>query len=175
MVQNIDLSLTLGSHMLRVLLSLVFFVSTVVSGGEIYADSGAAQESLKDQSKSPVGFWKTIDDVTGEPKAIVEIQEVSGVLRGVIRKTFVKPTDKTTCDLCPGDKKDKPFVDMVILWGLSKDEEEYTGGSILDPKNGKTYKAKVALIENGEKLKVRGFIGFSLLGRTQIWHRSTQP
>ena len=160
--------------MLRVLLTFVFLVLALFKG-QGYAAGDVSSESLKNQSKSPVGFWKTIDDVTGEPKAIVEIQEVDGVLKGIIRKTFAKPTDKTTCDLCPGDKKDKPFVDMEILWGLKKDDDEYTGGEILDPKNGKTYRAKVALVENGEKLKVRGFIGFSLLGRTQIWHRSDKP
>jgi len=124
------------------------------------------------ESITPVGFWKTIDDVTGEPKAIVEIQDIDGSFKGIIRKTFSKPGDKSTCELCPGDKKDKPIVDMEILWGLKKDGNEYVGGEILDPKNGKTYKAKLELIEQGKKLKVRGFIGFSLIGRTQVWHRA---
>ena len=124
---------------------------------------------------SPVGFWQTIDDKTNEPKAIVEIKENNGILTGAIVKTFPKSGDKTTCDACPGGKKDKPFIGMEIIWDLKKDGDEYVGGSILDPKNGKTYKAKMSLVENGEKLKVRGFIGFSLLGRTQTWNRTVAP
>lgn len=124
---------------------------------------------------TPVGFWKTIDDSTNEPRAIVEIKEVDGKLFGNIIKTFPKEGDKTECTECSGDKKDKPIVGLEIIWDLKKDGDEYTGGHILDPKNGKTYKAKITLIENGEKLKVRGFIGFSLLGRTQTWLKTSAP
>lgn len=124
---------------------------------------------------SPVGFWKTIDDATNEPRAIVEIKEVDQKFVGHIVKTFPKPGDKPECSECPGDKKNKPIVGLEIIWDLKKDGDEYTGGHILDPKNGKIYKAKIAIIENGEKLKVRGFIGFSLLGRTQTWLKSSAP
>lgn len=124
---------------------------------------------------TPVGFWKTIDDATNEPRAIVEIKEVDGKLFGSIVKTFPKEGDKTICTECSGDKKDKPIVGLEIISDLKKDGDEWNGGSILDPKNGKTYKAKISLQENGEKLKVRGFIGFSLLGRTQTWLKSSAP
>ena len=60
---------------------------------------------------------------------------------------------------------------MTILWDLKKDGDEWNGGHIMDPKNGKTYKCKVKLADGGKKLDVRGFIGFSLLGRTQTWER----
>ncbi len=126
-------------------------------------------------TSSPVGFWKTIDDSTNEPRAIVEIKEVDGKLFGNIIKTFPKEGDKTICTECSGDKKDKPIVGLEIIWDLKKDGDKYTGGHILDPKNGKTYKAKMTLIENGEKLEVRGFIGFSLLGRTQTWLKTSAP
>lgn len=124
---------------------------------------------------TPVGFWKTIDDSTNEPRAIVEIKEVSGKFFGNIVKTFPKDGDKTECTECTGDKKNKPIIGLQIIWDLEKDGDEFSGGQILDPKNGKIYKAKMSLIENGEKLKVRGFIGFSLLGRTQTWLKSTAP
>lgn len=131
--------------------------------------------AFAENSISPVGYWKTIDDATNEPRAIVEIKEVEGKLFGNIIKTFPKEGDKTECTECSGDKKNKPIVGLEIIWDLKKDGDEYTGGHILDPKNGKTYKAKIAVIENGEKLKVRGFIGFSLLGRTQTWLKSSAP
>ena len=127
------------------------------------------------ETATPVGFWKTIDDATNEPRAIVEIKEVDGKLFGTIIKTFPKEGDKTICTECSGDKKDKPIVGLEIISDLKKDGDEWNGGHILDPKNGKTYKAKISLQENGEKLKVRGFIGFSLLGRTQTWLKSSAP
>jgi uncharacterized protein (DUF2147 family) len=60
---------------------------------------------------------------------------------------------------------------MTILWGLKQDGNEYTGGQILDPKNGKTYRAKMKLTDGGKKLEVRGFIGVSMFGRSQTWIR----
>jgi uncharacterized protein (DUF2147 family) len=72
---------------------------------------------------------------------------------------------------CPGSKKDKPVVGMTILWGLKKDGDKYTGGKILDPDNGKTYKCTISLADGGKTLKVRGYIGVSALGRNQFWKR----
>lgn len=124
-----------------------------------------------------VGQWKTIDDETQKVKSIVELYEVNGNLHGKILKVFYQPNEPqhTNCEKCPGDKKDKPIVGMEFLTGLKKDSEtKWSGGDIMDPKNGKVYSCKIELIENGQKLKVRGFIGFSLLGRTQIWERMTE-
>ncbi|MEF9942731.1 MAG: DUF2147 domain-containing protein, partial [Burkholderiaceae bacterium] len=75
------------------------------------------------------------------------------------------------CDQCSGARKDQPVIGMTILWGLKNEGDEWTGGEILDPKNGKTYKAKAKLVDGGKKLEVRGFLGISLFGRTQTWVR----
>lgn len=123
---------------------------------------------------SAIGKWKTIDDETKEAKSIVEIYEENGVLNGRIEKLFRKPEEDQNpkCEKCTGDKKDQLITGMQILKGLKKDSNtEWSGGEILDPKNGKTYSCKVEMIEDGKKLKVRGFIGFALLGRTQVWER----
>jgi uncharacterized protein (DUF2147 family) len=123
---------------------------------------------------SPIGKWKTIDDGTKKPKSIVEIFEQDGVLYGKIEKLFRGPEEDQNpkCDKCSGDKKDQLIIGMQILNGLKKDSDnKWSGGEILDPKNGKTYSCKAELIEGGQKLKLRGFIGFSLLGRTQVWER----
>lgn len=123
---------------------------------------------------SPVGRWTTIDDETKKPKSIVEISEKDGVLYGKIEKLFRAETEDQNpkCDKCSGDKKDQLILGMQILNGLKKDSEtKWSGGEILDPKNGKTYSCKIELIEDGKKLQLRGFIGFSLLGRTQVWER----
>jgi uncharacterized protein (DUF2147 family) len=124
-------------------------------------------------SASPVGLWKTIDDETGEVKSVVRISEEGGSLVGTIATLFPKPgkDPNPVCDKCSDEKKDQPLLGMVILWGLTKQGEEWSGGLILDPKNGKTYKCKVKLEGAGGTLTVRGYIGFSLLGRSQTWIR----
>lgn len=113
-----------------------------------------------------VGTWKTIDDETKQPKALVQISEsASGELSGKIVKLFNNPD--AVCSKCDGANKDKPVVGMNILWGLKKDGDAWEGGKILDPKTGKVYSAKLKVA--GDKLEVRGFLGMALLGRTQTW------
>ena len=119
---------------------------------------------------TPVGRWRTIDDKTGKEKAIVQIYEENGRLFGRIEKTL-DPNAKKICDQCKDARKDQPVVGMVILRGMTQHGGEYSGGDILDPDNGSVYRCKIHLIENGAKLSVRGFIGFSLLGRSQVWTR----
>jgi uncharacterized protein (DUF2147 family) len=61
---------------------------------------------------------------------------------------------------------------MTILWGLKPDGKRvWSGGNILDPAKGKTYRAKVTLLDGGEKLEMRGYLGIEALGRTQTWVR----
>ncbi|MBF6024355.1 DUF2147 domain-containing protein [Lysobacter niastensis] len=122
---------------------------------------------------TPVGNWTTIDDKTQKPKSVVEIyQAKDGSLAG--RVTEVLQSDRgpnPVCDKCSGDRKDKPVKGMVILWGIRQQGNTWEGGQILDPKTGKVYSVKVTPVEDGKKLEVRGFMGFSLLGRTQTWVR----
>ena len=123
---------------------------------------------------TPVGRWTTIDDETKKPKSVVAIYEENGKLFGRIEKLFREPGEEQNplCDKCEGDLKNKPVIGMVILRDLKKDGDEWDGGRITDPNNGKTYKCKVKVEDGGKKLKVRGFIGVSLLGRTQHWLRA---
>jgi uncharacterized protein (DUF2147 family) len=125
------------------------------------------------QSNSPVGVWKTIDDQTGKPKSLVRITENDGVLTGKIEKLFREPSEiqSPVCDKCEGAQKDQPILGMTILNGLKKDGDEYNGGTILDPHNGKTYKSKLEVKDGGKKLDVRGYIGMPMLGRSQTWVR----
>jgi uncharacterized protein (DUF2147 family) len=124
-------------------------------------------------SESPVGVWRTIDDKTGKEKSLVRIVEANGELRATIEKLFREPHEEPNpnCDKCPGERKNKPVLGMMIMTGLKKSGSEYDGGEILDPANGKTYRVKMWTAEGGKKLNVRGFIGVSLLGRTQVWLR----
>jgi uncharacterized protein (DUF2147 family) len=122
---------------------------------------------------SPVGLWKNIDDVSGKPKALIRITETNGVLQGKIEQLFREPNEDPApkCDKCDDARKDQPVLGMTILSGLKKDGDEYAGGEILDPNNGKVYKSKMHLTEGGKKLSVRGYIGVPMLGRSQVWVR----
>jgi uncharacterized protein (DUF2147 family) len=121
-------------------------------------------------SGAPVGKWVTIDDKTGEKRAIVTISESGGTLSAVIDKVFPQPGDTGICEKCPGGFKGKKIVGLRFMWGLKNEgDNEWSGGSILDPKSGKVYRAKITA--QGNKLLVRGYLGISLLGRTQVWHR----
>jgi uncharacterized protein (DUF2147 family) len=122
------------------------------------------------QSQSVLGKWKTIDDETGKEKAVVEIYEVDGKIYGRIVEILEAEHRFKKCTSCQGTDKDKPIMGLIFIKGLTKDGEEYSGGKILDPKNGKLYKCYITL-EGNDKLKVRGYIGISLLGRTQYWKR----
>lgn len=127
---------------------------------------------LADNS-SAEGLWKSIDDNSGKPRALIRIVEENGTLRGTIQEVFPQPGKEqhSTCKECEGENKDAPIVGLTILTGLQKDGDEYTGGEILDPENGKVYRSKAELIEDGDKLQVRGYIGTPILGRTQTWIR----
>jgi uncharacterized protein (DUF2147 family) len=122
---------------------------------------------------SPVGLWKNIDDVSGKPKALIRISESNGVLQGQIEKLFraADQEQNPKCDKCTDARKDQPIIGMVLMNGLKKDGSEYTGGEILDPDNGKVYRSKMELTDGGKKLKVRGYIGVPMLGRSQVWVR----
>jgi uncharacterized protein (DUF2147 family) len=122
---------------------------------------------------TPTGLWKTIDDKTGKERSVVRIVDNNGVLEGRVEQVFPLPGDDPShlCKKCEGERKDKPIIGMTFLWGLKKDGDQYSGGEILDPKNGKIYRAKMKIIEGGRKLEVRGYIGLSLFGRSQTWIR----
>lgn len=122
---------------------------------------------------TPVGTWRSIDDKTKKERSIIRITEEGGELKGAVEKIFDEPGDDPAhlCRECKDERKDKPIIGMTILWGLKKDGDAWTGGEILDPKNGKTYRCKMTLSADGKSLDVRGYIGISLIGRTQTWLR----
>ncbi|KQR18288.1 DUF2147 domain-containing protein [Xanthomonas nasturtii] len=134
----------------------------------------AAASLLAQASDSPVGRWKTIDDETGKPKSVVQIEQAAnGTLSGKVVEILQSNNGPNPmCDKCDGALKGKPIKGMTILWGLKADGTAvWGGGSVLDPAKGKTYKAKITLTEGGKKLQMRGYVGIEALGRTQTWVR----
>ena len=115
------------------------------------------------------GKWKTIDDETKQAKSIVEIYKKSdGKYYGKVSQLLIKPAD-ANCTSCKDDRKGKPILGLEIIRGLAKDGDEFAGGTITDPKTGKTYKCTIT--KSGDKLNVRGYMGVSILGRTQVWQK----
>ncbi|HYA66247.1 MAG TPA: DUF2147 domain-containing protein [Burkholderiaceae bacterium] len=126
---------------------------------------------LAAQQATPVGLWQSVSDVDGKPKAFIRIREVQGEFVGVIEQVINPEKRDARCVDCPGERRDQPIVGLTIITGMHRDGERFTGGKILDPDTGKLYSCILTLIEGGTRLQVRGFIGFSLLGRTQTWLR----
>ena len=117
-----------------------------------------------------LGKWYSLDPETGKNESIIEVYKNDNKLYGKIIKILKKEDEDKTCIECTGKDKDKPILGMVIVRGLSQDGSEWGNGKVLDPKNGKLYKCYITLVEKN-KLKLRGYIGFSLIGRTEYWHR----
>ncbi len=132
------------------------------------------QRALADDHNSPIGVWKSIDDKTHQPRSIIKIWEEDNQLHGKIVKIFYKEgeSEKDLCTKCEGDDKDKPILGLTILRGFTEHKENvWSKGTILDPESGRVYRSKLTLKDEGKQLDVRGFIGISLLGRTQTWMR----
>ncbi|MBB1604459.1 DUF2147 domain-containing protein [Variovorax sp. UMC13] len=133
---------------------------------------GAIAASAMAQS-TPVGLWRNVDDKTGEAKGEIRIVEANGALLGRLERSLKKDTKPdATCDECPDDRKGKPIAGLEIIRGGKKAEgkEVWEGGKILDPENGKEYRASFTPIDGGQKLEVRGYIG--PFWRTQTWNRA---
>jgi uncharacterized protein (DUF2147 family) len=130
--------------------------------------------SIAQAQTTPVGLWKTIDDDSHQEKSLIRISESGGVVSGRIEK-LLDPATKpdAVCDKCTDDRKDKPLVGLTILRNLKASPDDkgiWEGGDIVDPNNGKVYRARVKPIDGGAKLEMRGYLG--PFYRTQVWLRA---
>jgi uncharacterized protein (DUF2147 family) len=118
------------------------------------------------------GFWQETDD-QGRPGAWFLFVEKDGLYQGRLVKGFKQPGQPLieTCEKCTGDQKDAPMQGLTIVKDMKRNGNKYTGGSILDPRDGTVYHAQMELSADGQQLGVRGYLGIPLLGQTQIWTR----
>ena len=133
-----------------------------------------ASASLHAEEPTAAGMWRQIDDNTGKPSSILRIVEHNGVFEAFVEKIFFRDEDKNTdpiCDRCTDSRHNQKILGMKIMTDLKRDGLQYQGGEILDPGNGRVYRAKMQLSPDGRTLEVRGFIGVSLFGRSQTWFR----
>lgn len=119
----------------------------------------------------PSGLWKTFDD-KGKPTGYVRIVEDAGVYTGMIEKGLETDKEEKYCTACKDERKDQKMIGMVIIKNVKAKGDVYEGTEILDPFSGNTYRVKLTLKDEGKTLEVRGFIGVSLFGRTQVWQRA---
>jgi uncharacterized protein (DUF2147 family) len=151
---------TLRNGVIAVALSLIALTSL---------PAAHAQQQLSPTLQAAVGRWQVIHN-DGNPGGQVETYLADGKLFGKV--TQLRPGRKPgdLCDLCSGELKNKPILGMVIFRNFSPDGDIWTGGTVVDPESGKVYKGKVWAVGQ-DKLSMRGFVGFSLLGRTETWRR----
>ena len=144
---------------------------TLVVAAPARAQQAAVGATTAASQPTPIGLWKTIDDETNKPKALVRVRDEGGRLTGTIEKLFDAPEPNPVCEACKDERKGKPIIGLKIVDDVKKFDDHWGDGKILDPKTGKVYSVRMTPIEGGSKLEVRGFIGFALLGRTQTWLR----
>lgn len=125
---------------------------------------------MANANTSPTGLWKTHDD-KGKPTGYVRVQENNGVFTGVIEKGLETDKEEKYCTACKDERKDQRLIGMTMMKNVKAKGDYYEGSEILDPFSGNTYKVKLTLKEAGKKMEVRGFVGVSLFGRTQVWER----
>ena len=122
------------------------------------------------QTPSVEGTWVNIDDETGVAKSEIELYVEQGKLYGRVLRLLLPEDQGKKCVNCKGSDKNKPIEGLLIVRGLSRENAAWTDGKIMDPANGKSYDCTIRL-EDPNTLNVRGFLGFSFLGRTQVWKR----
>lgn len=132
-----------------------------VHGASLAADAGV------------LGRWKTFSDKTGKPESVVRIAEADGEIRGTIETIYPEPNEDPNpkCDKCPDEFKGKPVRGLTFLWGFKREGAGLSTGKILDPEEGSIYNCRIELADGGKTLKVRGYVGMPLFGRTQSWQR----
>jgi uncharacterized protein (DUF2147 family) len=123
---------------------------------------------------TPVGLWQAVDDDTKQPAGWFLITEQAGVYTGIIAKMFLKPGEDPNglCDQCKDDRHNHPWLGLELIRGMQQETaDKYSGGTILDPRDGKIYHATLKVTPDGQTLIVRGYLGVELLGRNQYWTR----
>lgn len=119
---------------------------------------------------SPVGLWQPLDS-SGKPLGLIQIFEVGGLYYGRIEPSSPSDDRNARCTRCSGERHDQPIIGLVLMRHLRPQNGEYVDGDIVDPDTGRIYGCTLRLTDGGHQLIMRGFLGISLLGRSQTWQR----
>jgi hypothetical protein len=120
---------------------------------------------------SAAGLWQKIED--GKPVVWVLVLDRDGIFEGVVAKTFPLPGEDPNeiCAKCSDDRKNAPLLGISFIRDMKREGLKYEGGNVLDPRDGKIYKAKMNVSPDGQILTMRGYWGISLLGKDETWYR----
>jgi uncharacterized protein (DUF2147 family) len=119
------------------------------------------------------GLWEQVDNKTGKAESWFKITERNGVYEGAIVKIFFKPgeDENWVCDRCEGADRGRPVLGLTMIKGMRRNGLSYENGTIMDPRDGSVYRALMRVSPDGQKLEVRGYLGISLFGQSQVWNR----
>jgi uncharacterized protein (DUF2147 family) len=151
---------------MRVLLQKLIVMGAVVL-------LGAAGLPLRAAEPTAAGLWEQVDENSGKAESWFKIIERNSVFEGTLVKIFFKPgeDENWVCSKCEGAEKGAPVLGLTLIKGMQRNGTSYENGTIMDPRDGSVYRALMQLSPDGRKLEVRGYLGISLFGRSQVWNR----